>query len=237
MRYTTVTCLVSVVFSMSAAGVFGQESDAPATPVTVEEVGDRVFSSPDPEKTLDLFNLLAQKAIQEELELSDAEKEGIKKIREEVRSEMREFVRSTEESGTDVRKALLTAMKERRQATADAVSELLTPERNQRLKELAYRVETSRIGLANALVFGRLGHVAGIYEGQKTNLIRRGEEILKEAHRDILEIRKRAEADLLKEVTPEQRKAVISAIGEFFEYREPNQFLSRLPKLDGESKK
>jgi hypothetical protein len=100
-----------------------------------------------------------------------------------------------------------------------AMEEIVTPAQLARLKTLAFRYEISVIGLPRALASGRLGDEVGVYPNQHERILRVGAEIDARLQEEIRQLRKAAETQLLKELSPEQRQKAEQVLGEYFLHR------------------
>lgn len=184
--------------------------------------------SVDPNSRSQLFNLLANQSIRDELELTDQQYGGVKQILEASQKSMSQLIKSrmtarggdssVRISGSDFQ----DLMAENRAKSEEAIEEILLPEQMKRVRQLAYQVEISRSGISESLVNGRLGKEIGVYDDQKEELANRAAKIEKEAKLAILAIKSQARAKLFKELTPDQRKAAEELLGDFFDYEEPS---------------
>jgi transcriptional regulator of met regulon len=108
------------------------------------------------------------------------------------------------------------------------VEELLTVKQKQRLQQLAYHVETSRIGLIAALLSGYLGKELGLDSQQKLALERANEEIQEKADANILRVLIAWREEIFRELTPLQREKATKLLGKDFRFREEYAWAKRL---------
>ena len=89
-----------------------------------------------------------------------------------------------------------------------------------RIRQLAYQIEVTQQGLGEALVTALLGTEIDVHEDQKQHLTDRAAAIEAKAREAIANIRAAARAEMLAELTPDQRKAAIERLGDYFDYEE-----------------
>ncbi|MEZ6137258.1 MAG: hypothetical protein R3C53_20405 [Pirellulaceae bacterium] len=193
----------------------------------------------DPNSGSQLFKLMANESVQKELKLTDEQRVGTMKIMDESRKRMSEFLkkRLSERSANGSASFSLdgNAMREvmaQSQAEAEAaIEEILLPEQFERIKQLAFQIEVAQIGLGESLTNGRLGTEIDVHDDQKQHLTDRAMAIEAEARAAIAQIRSAAQAKLLAELTPDQRKAAEERLGKYFAYEEPSFALQMRKQL------
>ncbi len=224
------------VLGLSAESLSGESGEGAA-----EQVANFAFSSAggsfslgglslggvNPDDRSQLFNLLANDSVKQELQLTDEQLGGVRQImkasQQRLTSLIRESMRDRADSGAPVRldgEELRNLMLENRDQAEAAIEEILLPEQLKRIRQLAYQVQIAREGLGQALVSGRLGQEIGVHEDQKQQLLDRAAKIDADARQAIIAIRVKAREQLLAELTPEQRNSAESLLGPYFEYEE-----------------
>lgn len=182
----------------------------------------------DPNNKSALFSLLNNESIRRELQLSDEQQQGAKKILDESARKLNDLVRSSIQQGMSLRDAgVAELMAANRQQAEAAIEEILLPDQLKRIRQLAYQVEVSRLGLGPALTSGRLGKEIGVNDNQKQNLSEKAATIEEEARVAIARIRAAAQAKLLSELSTEQRTTAEDLLGNYFLFEEP-KFEQRL---------
>lgn len=182
---------------------------------------------PDPSNKLSLATLLAHSSVLTALELSD---EQIRIVSDALKANSGSFSTPihTRDDGKFPTKDEIRAIKERHQArSSQLLDEVLTPNQWKRLREIAYQVEISRLGLGIAIAHGRLGRDIGVTENQVTNLQEKASKIQRKAEQEILKILIAAQKELLAELSPEQRDKANECLGMPFVFRDE---LGRGPK-------
>ncbi len=184
---------------------------------------------PDPEDRQALFGLLENRSVQRDLALQANQLEAIRNIKAESKKRTADFIATARAKNTTIAKEgfFQAVVRENRLAEENAIEEVLLPEQLTRLRQIAYRLEVSQLGLHYALTMGRLSHVVQIHDGQNSIVCREGEQITTAARAEIEAILKRTEADILKVLTPEQRKRAIEAIGTYFDDSDPTAMMEK----------
>ncbi len=195
----------------------------------------------DPSDRSQLFNLLSNESVRNELKLTEGQFGGVKKIMSEASKRITEMLTQARTQGGG--RIQLNGgqfgelMKANRAEAEAAIEEILLPEQLDRIRQLAYQIEVSQEGLGESLVNGRLGREIGVHDDQKQSLTDRAAKIEAEARQAILEIQAAARAKLFKELTPEQRKQAEELLGDYFDYQEPSlgqQLRKRMKSARGE---
>jgi len=195
----------------------------------------RLLFGVDPENPSMLFELLSDPQITLELGLSHTESAAVAQVATEYSVERRRLGHlGVEPSQLAEIKALHQELDVQNVA---ALEEILTPQRLDRLKQLAYRMDISKIGLTNSLLDGRLASVAGVYDNQRERIGRRGAEIEAQLEARIAELRIEAEQKILDELlSSEQSKRVKAAVGPMFNYQEFFEIRDALNRFKGTMK-
>jgi hypothetical protein len=177
----------------------------------------------DPNNRSALFNLLANESIRRELKLDDDQYAGVQKIMQESQKRVSEAVRANMAAGNNNLSAGLSELRAESNKRAEAaIEEILLPKQLERVRQLAYQVEITQLGLGESLISGRLGKEIDIHEDQKQHLTDKAAAIEAEAVQAIAKIRAAARAKLFAELAPDQRKKAEELLGPHFDYEEPN---------------
>lgn len=184
------------------------------------------FGGVDPNSGSQLFSLLSNESVRAELKLTEEQFDGSQKIMKESRKRMGDYVRSMmseRKSGTSIQidgQTMKTMTQEASAQAEAAIEEILLPVQLKRIRQLAYQIEVRQNGLGEFLVDGRLGQDVDVHDDQKQHLTDRAAAIEAEARAAIIKIRSEAQAKLLAELAPDQRKTAEGLLGKYFEYEE-----------------
>ena len=159
--------------------------------------------------------------VQRELGLVENQIEVADRIISTAKEETRELLlRARDKNAKVARGELLALAIARKRVADDAIEEILLPEQLVRLRQIAFRIEVSHMGLANALTYGRLGEEVEIYENQVDSILVKGRDVTQRVTEEINAILKEAEDEILELLAPEQRKKAEDALGPFFQYKD-----------------
>ncbi len=184
-----------------------------------------MFGGVNPNDKSDLFSLLSNESVRQELKLTDQQYAGVKEVRKQSNVRMQEMIRSAmqkSENGRSIRLGgtdFQATIAENKEAADAAIEEILLPEQLKRVRQLAYQIEVERTGLGQSLVDGRLGKDIGVYDNQKQSLTDLAAAIDAETRKAIANIKADARKKLLSSLPPEQRKQAEELLGEYFDYQ------------------
>lgn len=119
---------------------------------------------------------------------------------------------------------------------SEGAKEIFPPKQMKKLREIAMRIEVLRMGLPDSLVRGRLAETIGIYESQKSDLIRKAKQIEQATQAKIVELLKESEVETLALLTPEQRRQAEDLLGDtndFIELPRARQLFQQLLEEEG----
>ncbi|MEO8269443.1 MAG: hypothetical protein ABI557_06985 [Aureliella sp.] len=164
------------------------------------------YEIPDVENKLSLASLLFNRSVVESLGLSDDGVRRINDFRGENGASFNTKVYVPPRNGRIIGEDVHTVTKAHRVKSKKFLGELISSEQWIRLRQIAYQVEVGRIGLANALIRGRLGADTGIRGQQLDSIRKKSEEAEARAKADIEKIHPQILEEALAALTPEQRK-------------------------------
>ncbi len=193
--------------------------------------GGMAFGSPlggiDPNSGSQLFSLLSNESVRQELQLAEQQYAGAQKIMQEASKRTSDYIKATmaeqKSAGGAIRidgAAMKEIQSESRKQAELAIEEILLPAQLERIRQLAYQIEVAQTGLGEALVSGRLGTEIDVHEDQKQHLTDRAKVIEAETRVAVAKIRSDARAKLLAELAPDQRQAAENLLGAYFDYEE-----------------
>lgn len=181
----------------------------------------------NPNSRSQLFQLLSNESVRNELKLTDDQYAGVKGVMKESQKRTQEMIqgamakqkqqgssRSFSFGGEDFR----NLMAENEALAEAAIEEILLPGQMERIKQLAYQIDVEQVGVGISLTEGRLGEDIGVHEGQKQDLLDAAKKIDAETKAAILRIKAEARKKLFKELTPDQRKQAEELLGDYFQY-------------------
>ena len=172
---------------------------------------------PNPNSPRDLMELLQNPSVANEVGVDSAALKEIQSKQMELYRERR-VTPPTDMTNEQQRTAFMAKMKEQREALDElikqAIEELLPPEKMERLKQIAYRFEVQKLGFAASLSEGWLADVVETHDAQQATLMRKIGDIEAELQKKVDQLRAEAEAEILAQLTPEQRAKARKALGE-----------------------
>jgi len=160
---------------------------------------------------IDDLRLLQSEKVQKELELVDDQREQLKKIGEEARTEMRALFSGMRDLGSEERRAkfqeLRPKLEERQKAIREKVNEILLPQQRDRLKEISIQLRG-----ASALADSEVAEALAITEEQKTKLAELREEVQTEMRDAWRSAREGADRDAARAKMAEIEKRVTEKV-------------------------
>lgn len=194
--------------------------------------GELKFAMADPESNWELFALLRDAQIRSELNVTEEVAGVASKSYSNVQEEVNEYMLNARQTTPRPDNSEIRQFVEgRKSQAASAIEELLTPDQQARLKQIAYRMEAVYIGFDHALTSGRLGKAAGVYDNQKHALSLRIRDLNAEALDAISKILVKLEEDVLEELSPEQRDRAKALLGKPFVYHKQSHEDIALTKM------
>ncbi len=169
--------------------------------VEVSHLTGKIRVGVDPENTSQLFHMIDQTGVVDELGLSEEQLlawETYKVLDKEMRISPN---------------LNLDAF---RFARSVGLKEVLHPIQMDRLRQIAYRYEVSAIGLAGSLCEGRLSEIAGVTQSQADALWKRGQKFNEQKLEKIRKIKIRSETEVRAKLDREQSKLVVETIGDYY---------------------
>jgi ribosome recycling factor len=198
----------------------------------------------DPSDSSALAALLQQEKIRQELGISDSQMAGIQKLQKEsgelLQKAVQELMKATKESGGAAQLDHIREARERvRELTERGIEEILLPDQVDRIKQIAFQVEITRMGMGPSLTRGKFGEAVGIRNEQKPELIRLAQELEEETRKKIAAIRAEAREKLIAKLDEEQQQKVEDLLGKYFDYAPPTmddmikQVTGQIRKMEG----
>lgn len=178
----------------------------------------------NPNDRSQLFGLLSNASVREELKLTELQYEGVKAVQKASQDNMQKMISSMMANSAGGNRIQLNGgsfkeiMAENQEQAEAALEEILLPPQMERVRQLAYQVEVENEGMGESLINGRLGKEIGVFENQKQSLTDAALKIDAETKAAIAQIKAAARKRLLAELSPDQRKAAEALLGEYFDY-------------------
>ena len=113
-----------------------------------------------------------------------------------------------------------TAQSDFGESLKSKLQEIVTNSQRIRLRETIFQIEIARMGLADAILNGKLGIVLKMAEDEKQLVARKASEIEAKAGASSVVIARRAQEQIQAELSPEQRSKMKQLLGEPFNFRD-----------------
>ncbi len=166
----------------------------------------------DPESVLDIFPLLRDDSIADEIQFEKNDREEVLELLEENSLSFSELPMAKRNGGTKSAEVVTRRIAK--------INQLLDPRQRDRLKEIAYRLEIKLQGIVCAVAKGFLGKRMGLTENQIAELQRNCESLEGRLNDGNAAIAIGARMELLKELEPLQQQKLDILLGKPFNFRE-----------------
>lgn len=197
-------------------------------------VGGYHSSIPDPQSDLSVFSFASNKSVAKEIGLNDESLKSINKLISESDGSLANpgltvvygggltdaEWKSLKPSGEQIKIWRAARIIE----NEEKLNSILSQGQRDRLRQIIYWIEISRVGLTEALIEGFLGKNSGIEDHQTSALKIRAETIEAKAAKALKKIRKETLEEFLKELTAEQVESLQQSLGEEFIFRNVQNF-------------
>ncbi len=178
-------------------------------------------SIPDPSNSLGIAVLAVNPSVSKELGLSQEQISTLRTLLVENGGALNGGVLQFKGRGNIPPAEVIREKHRQKKAENESkLDEIFLPNQWVRLKQIAYQIEVSRIGFGRALSSGVLGRDVGVFEAQHTHLSQKALEIEARAAKEIGEILRQAQIEMLKELSTEQRSKAVGLLGEPFYFRD-----------------
>lgn len=186
----------------------------------------------------ELMNLINNESVRKEIDLVDDQYKKMrdfnKTIQEKIQKDIAQLINpdsKTTNSSVKLRgKKIAETIKKHQTAAEKQLKELLLPHQVKRLEQVANQMTLKNRGTAGALASVKFKEALGLSDEEVENIKARSQEIQADLEKEIAKLREKAKKDLLKELTPAQRKKMDEIMGDEFEYKQP-QWQQRLKTL------
>ncbi len=162
------------------------------------------------------LGLLRRPDVQKELDLIPDQVKDLEKLSEDQRNGMRDLFSQLRNLSQEQRTAKIRGMMEGIQKKVD---DILLPHQAKRLKQLALQ-QRLRGGVSALLRDEKLTGELGISESEKQKIGAKAKEIEDQLRKKMAELRKQAQDQLLKSLTPQQQAKLKDMVGAPFEFQE-----------------
>jgi len=189
-------------------------------PNSVMRLGGGGLQMFDPNNWGSLLNI---PEIRQELDIMDAQMEEITQSRKDLEKQIREQVNQMMEGGFDPSKAkeMAEMMRTQRAAIDEQISQQLLPGQVRRLREVALRLQMKQAGTVGLLGRKDIMEALDITPEQLEALKKKSATLDEELKKRMEELKKKAQAELLGELKPEQRRKLEEMLGKDFDYQAP----------------
>lgn len=174
----------------------------------------------DPNNWSSLLNI---PEIRQELDIMDAQVEELSQTRKDLEKQVRDQVNKMMEGGFDPSKAkeMAEMMRTQRAAIDEQISQQLLPGQVKRLREVALRLQMKQAGTVGLLGRKDITEALEITPEQLEALKKKSVSLDEELNKRMEELKKKAQAELLGELKPEQRQKLAEMLGKDFDYQAP----------------
>ncbi len=179
----------------------------------------------DPYQAQKLQILLTKPEVQAELEIDAGTFGLVAKALTDVTKRSAEVFKGVDPTSPTNRQEMQARLEEfrklqdeRAKATDAALTEIFPPEKYERLKQIALRIQIQEAGLGNVLLYGILAEELQFSDAQFNEIAEKAEKYDLERQARIREINAEFDAKLLGNLSPKQRKFFEQQVGENFEY-------------------
>lgn len=212
-----------------------QSQDAVVGPsLSISENG-KVHAIPDPSDAFSLARFSVNQTVASELGLTEKQVIELKKLLSLNKGHLNGAVAFFGVDKVPTPLEIQAMLSDREKANRAVLDELLTPSQLARLSEIVFQIEIARVGIGEALTNGLLGADIGVNENQKTSLKKKAQQVEAKVSAAWARILEEAQAEMLAELSPEQRSKAKKRLGKPFYFRDdaynPKAFL-----IDGAAK-
>ncbi len=163
----------------------------------------------------DPFALLNDEDIQKEIELAGSQLEKIKQSQEEFSKRIQEQVGDLQDGRFEPGRmqGLGKLIKEMQEDQRAKMESMLLPHQIERLQQISTQLHLNRAGAAEALANEKMMQMLEISDEQVERLRKRSKEIEQQLKEKVDQLKAEAQAELLKELTPNQRRKLDKLTG------------------------
>jgi len=170
------------------------------------------------------FALLANKDIQEQLDLVDDQVKELESIQEEAMQIMRDMFAEMQDLPREERGEAMRGMREKIQEKMkpmeSKIKDVLLPHQHDRLKQLGFQNSGRNEGAGGALMNDTLLEELDVTDKQREELEEAMEKAKEDLKKEYAKLVKKAEEKVLKVLDAEQRKKYRDMVGEPFQFQE-----------------
>jgi len=164
--------------------------------------------------------MLRSEEVQKELEVSDEQKKDLEKLRDDMRTQMREVFSGMRELPEDQRRAAFEKARDKMRGVTQEmetkVNRILLPHQVERLNQLDVQTQIQRRGTDAALGSDAMVKALGITDAQKKQIQDVAAQAQKEMQETVNKAREEARKKVLAVLTKEQQEKLNKMIGEQF---------------------
>ncbi len=178
------------------------------------------MASPIPGFGGDMMSMLNNNSVQRDLELSDDQREQLRRLRQDFAQKVSEHARTLREGNFNPESGrnLGETIKQLQKQQAADLEEILLPHQMRRLREISVQTRLRSMGPTGALSDKEFAEELGITPEQLKKLKERAKEIGKELKEKMERLREEAQKELFKELTRDQLDKLQRMMGDRFEF-------------------
>jgi hypothetical protein len=167
----------------------------------------------------DSLGLLLRPDVRVELELLDEQTAELQKLADGMRDQFRDLMVPDENvSWQDRMQRFREVAEKARDEAQQKVDKILLPHQKKRLEQLSNQMRMPG-GAMRGLTGGPVADELGLTDAQRERIRAKAENLEAELRQKLAELRAQAQAELLKELTPQQQAKIKEMLGEPFEFR------------------
>ncbi|MCL4202890.1 MAG: hypothetical protein KJ000_10355 [Pirellulaceae bacterium] len=167
----------------------------------------------------DNLTLLLRADVRGELELLDEQVAELQKLADGMRDQFRDLMTPDENvSWQDRMQRFREVAEKARDEAQQKVDKILLPHQKKRLEQLSNQMRMPG-GAMRGMTGGPLADELGLSDAQREKIRAKAEQLEAELRKKLAEMRAQAQAELLKELTPQQQAKIKEMFGEPFEFR------------------
>ena len=164
----------------------------------------------------DLFTLLSNESVQKEIELVPSQNEDIEDLSAKMRDGMQDMFRGMRGASEEERQEMFDKLRSSREDAEKGLAKILMPKQMERLKQIQVQQQArGRGGLS--ITNSEIAQELGLSQAEIAKLEAKAEQLQEEMRTKVAELRKQADDELVKMLTPEQQAKWKKMVGEPFE--------------------
>ena len=165
------------------------------------------------------FSMLNNPSVQKDLQLVDDQLQQIEDINAEFSKKIKDQIGDLKDEDGNFSFSnpmeLSELIQDLRQQQQDQIDQILLPNQQRRLKQVARQMKMKRTGTAKSLT-GQLAEELGISSEQQARIEKRSKELQEEINQKLAELKAKAKEELMCELSQDQRRKLEELLGDEF---------------------